>query len=94
MTVPYKAEFLHAMNQDIKELEQHVTCTIVSRKSVIGAHVLPSNWAFNIKAFLIDNFVISRPYSFQDVIDKFREYIPLKICPWCILDYSQTHAEI
>ena len=39
MTGPYKSEFIQAMTQDIKELEQHGTWTIVSRKSVTGAHI-------------------------------------------------------
>ena len=39
---PYKGEFMQAMTQDINELEQHGTCTIVSRKSVTGAHILIS----------------------------------------------------
>ena len=81
MIGPYKAEFVHAMNQDIKELEQHGTCNIVSRKSVIGDHILPRNWAFNIKAFLMVEFGISRPDSFQGVIYKCREYITLKNIP-------------
>ena len=51
ITVPYKNEFMQAITQDIKELEQHGTWTTVTRKSVIGAKILPITWAFKVKRF-------------------------------------------
>ena len=38
---PYKADFIQDMTHDIKEMEKYGTCTIVSRKSVTGANILP-----------------------------------------------------
>ena len=51
MKGPYKAEFMHAINQEIKELEKPGTNTIYSRKSVNGAHTLPNTWDFKVKRF-------------------------------------------
>ena len=51
MTRPYKYSFIQAMTQDIKELKQHGTWTIFSRKSATGAHILSSTWAFKVKRF-------------------------------------------
>ena len=42
MAGPYNDEFMQAMKQDIKELENHGTWNIVSRKSVTGAQIIPS----------------------------------------------------
>ena len=42
---------MHTMNQDIKELKQHGTQNIVSRKSVPGYHIIPSSWDFKVKRF-------------------------------------------
>ena len=39
------------MDHEIKGMEQHVTWAIVSRKSVPGAHFLPSTWDFKVKKF-------------------------------------------
>ena len=39
------------MTHYIKELEKCGTCTIVSRKSVTDAHIIPSTWDFNVKCF-------------------------------------------
>ena len=39
------------MTQEIKELEQHGTWTIVSRKPVTGAHILPNTLDFKVKHF-------------------------------------------
>ena len=49
MTGPYKAEFMHKTTQDIKELEQHGTWTIVYSKSVTSSHILPITWDFTVK---------------------------------------------
>ena len=51
ITGPYKADFMQAMTQEIKELEQHGTWAIVSRKSVTGTHILPNTWDFKVKRF-------------------------------------------
>ena len=51
MTWTYRYEFMKAMTQDIKELEQHGTWAIVSRKSVTGTHILPNTWDFKVKRF-------------------------------------------
>ena len=48
---PYKDEFMHTITQEIKELEQHVTWTIVYRNPVTGAPILPLAWAFKFKRF-------------------------------------------
>ena len=45
----YKAYFIHDTTQEIKELEQHGTCTIVYRQSVTGTHIISSTWAFKVK---------------------------------------------
>ena len=45
-------------------------------------------------AFLMEDFENPRPYSVQGVIDKCKDYITLKEFPYCLLDYSQTHAYI
>ena len=49
---------MQAMNQYIKELERHGTYTIVSRKSVTGAQILPITWAFKVKCF--PNVILSK----------------------------------
>ena len=51
VTGPYKAGFIQSITQDIKELEQHGTCNIFSKKSVTGAPILPSTWVFKVKHF-------------------------------------------
>ena len=51
MTRPYKYSFIQAMTQDIKELKQHGTWNIVSRKSVHGTQIIPSSWAFKLNRF-------------------------------------------
>ena len=51
ITGPYKDYFIQAMTQDIKELKQHGTWTIILIKSVSGVHILSSTWAFKVKRF-------------------------------------------
>ena len=51
ITGPYKAGFMQSMNQGINELEQHCTCTIVSRNSVTGAHLITITWYFKVEHF-------------------------------------------
>ena len=51
ISVPYKVEFTKATTQDIKELEQHGTWTILSRKSVNGSHIITSTWDFKVNCF-------------------------------------------
>ena len=38
----YKGEFMQAMTQDIKDLDKNGIWNTVFRKSVTGAHILPS----------------------------------------------------
>ena len=61
VTGPYKADFMQSITQDIKELEQHGTWTIFSKKSVTGAPVLPSTCAFRF-----NNFTDGRLCKFKD----------------------------
>ena len=49
ITVLYKYEFIKVMTQDIKELEQHGTWTIVSGKSFNVAYMIPRTWDFRVK---------------------------------------------
>ena len=51
ITGTYKSEFMQTITQEIKELEQHGTWTIFSRKSATGAHMLSSTWDFRVKRF-------------------------------------------
>ena len=51
ITRPYNHAFIQHIIHYIKELEQHGTLTIVSRKSVNGSHILPTSWAFKVKRF-------------------------------------------
>ena len=49
---PYREEFREAMRNEIKELEEHNTWTVVRRDQLPeGANVLPSTWALRIKRF-------------------------------------------
>ena len=52
----YNDEFMQTTTQEIKELEQHGTWTIVSRKSMTGDHILTSTWGFKVKRFPDDRF--------------------------------------
>jgi hypothetical protein len=49
---PHQEEFLKAMRNEIKELEEHDTWTVVKRSRLPeGANVLLSTWALRIKRF-------------------------------------------
>ena len=61
MTGPYKVDFIQDMTQEVKELEQHGTWTIVSRKSVPGFHNLTSAFDFEF-----NNYPDGRLCKFRD----------------------------
>ena len=71
------------MNQDIKELEQHGTCTIVYRKSVTGDHTFPITWYFKFKIFTdgrlckFKDIFCARGYRQGEEVDYFEKYPPI-----------------
>ena len=74
------------MNQKIKELEQHVTWTIVSRKSVTGANIIPSTCYFKVKHFPYDILckfnarLCARGDIQVEGVDYFEKYVPVVSC--------------
>ena len=69
-----------------KELEQNGTCTIVSRKSVTGDHVIPSTWDFKVKRFPCVIFrkfkarLCARSDRKLEGVHYFEKYYP--VVPW------------
>ena len=52
MRSSHREEFLEAMGEEIRALENHSTWKIVRRTSLPeGANVLPSTWVFKIKQY-------------------------------------------
>ena len=83
MPGPYKAGFMQAMTQEIKELEHHGTWPTVSINSVNGVHIISSTWDFKVKHFSggrprkLKARLCARVHIQVDEVEYFEKYAPV-----------------